>query len=132
MKKYQNIKIQLFSILTGLGFVLFSVANGQTWNTVGSAGFSAGEANWTSIVINGSCVPYVGYQDGGNGDKATVMKYNGSSWIAVGSAGFSAGSAWCTSLAIDGSGAPHVVYVDTGARKSLKQKISTVPPLIKL
>ena len=47
----------------------------NVWETVGSAGFSAGQANYTSISINSSGKPYVVYQDGGNSNKATVMKY---------------------------------------------------------
>ncbi|RMG90329.1 MAG: choice-of-anchor D domain-containing protein, partial [Chloroflexi bacterium] len=86
--------------------------NGSSWVTVGSAGFSAGYAYYTSIALDASGTPYVVYEDYGNGYKATVMKYNGSSWVAVGSAGFSAGGAWYTSIALDASGTPYVVYQD--------------------
>ncbi len=84
----------------------------QTWNLVGSAGFSLDTAYNTSIAINSSGTPYVVYQDAGFSNKATVMKFNGSSWVNVGSAGFSAGGAENTSIAIDGSGTPYVVYSD--------------------
>ena len=73
-----------------------------SWQVVGSPGFSAGRADYTSLAIDGSGVPYVAYQDWGNGGKATVMKYSGGAWATVGSAGFSAGEAAYTSLAIDG------------------------------
>jgi hypothetical protein len=88
--------------------------NGSNWVTVGTAGFSAGEARSTSIAIDGSGTPYVVYMDGGNGSKATVMKFNGTSWVTVGTAGFSAGTAIYTSIAIDGSGTPYAVYRDGG------------------
>jgi Secretion system C-terminal sorting domain len=88
--------------------------NGSSWVTVGTAGFSAGQAFYTSIAIDGSGTPYVVYQDGGNTNKATVKKYNGSSWVTVGTAGFSLGAAGYTSIAIDGSGTPYVVYSDGG------------------
>ena len=82
------------------------------WHTVGSAGFSAGLTEYTSIAIDRSGTPYVVYRD--YSGKATVMKYNGSSWETVGSAGFSAGRADYTSIAIDSSGTPYVVYKDYG------------------
>ncbi len=63
-----------------------------TWETVGSAGFSAGTAYTTSLAID-SGTPYVAFNDGSNSSKATVMKYNGVSWETVGPAGFSAGAA---------------------------------------
>ena len=46
-----------------------------SWQVVGSAGFSAGQADYTSLAIDGSGVPYVAYQNGANDYKATVMKY---------------------------------------------------------
>jgi len=48
----------------------------NAWETVGSAGFSAGNADYTSIAINSSDDLYVAYKDGGNSNKATVMKYS--------------------------------------------------------
>ena len=84
-----------------------------TWSYVGSAGFSAGEAYYTSLALASSNVPYVAYQDAANGLKATVMKYDsGSGWVPVGSAGFSADAALYTSLALDSNNVPYVAYVD--------------------
>jgi uncharacterized protein YjdB len=82
------------------------------WQNVGSAGFSAGLASYTSIAVDGSGTPYVAYMDHANGNKASVMKYNGSSWVNVGSAGFSAAEAYFTSIAVDGTGTPYVAYRD--------------------
>ena len=76
--------------------------------------FLAGGAIYPRIAIDRSGTPYVVYQDGGNGSKATVMLYNGSSWVNAGSAGFSAGSVGYTSIAIDSSGTPYIVYQDWG------------------
>jgi ABC-type phosphate transport system substrate-binding protein len=89
-------------------------ASAQSWVNEGSAGFSAGQADYTSMAIDGSGTPYVVYAEWFNSAKATVMKYNGSSWVNVGTAGFSAGAADNTSIAIDGSGTPYVVYKDKG------------------
>ena len=44
------------------------------WENVGAAQFYAGNADYTSIFIDGGS-PYVDYKDGGNGNKATVMKF---------------------------------------------------------
>ena len=82
------------------------------WNNVGNTGFSAGEANKTTLVIDGSGTPYVAYTDMANGCKASVMKYNGSAWVQVGNAGFTADSAIYPSIAIDGSGTLYVAYTD--------------------
>ena len=50
--------------------------DGTDWTTVGTAGFSAGEAWNTSLAFSPSGKPYVAYSDGGNFFKATVMKYD--------------------------------------------------------
>jgi hypothetical protein len=49
-------------------------SSAASWKVVGSGGFSAGEADYISIAVDGSGVPYVAYQDVTNG-KATVMKF---------------------------------------------------------
>ena len=56
--------------------------NGSIWSIVGTAGFTIGEANYTSISIDTGGTPYVAYEDGYLGP-ASVMKFNGSSWIPV-------------------------------------------------
>ena len=86
----------------------------KTWDTLGSAGFSAGQVGYWSLAMDTSGTPYVLYMDGGNSNKATVMKYNGTAWVTLGSAGFSAGIAGYTSLAIDASGTPYAAYRDAG------------------
>ncbi|MCX6155781.1 MAG: hypothetical protein NT007_16660 [Candidatus Kapabacteria bacterium] len=85
-----------------------------TWQNVGLRGFSAGQASYTSMAIDGNGNKYVVYSDVANGYKATVMKFNGTSWTNVGTAGFSAGQASYTSIAIDGSGNIYVAYMDGG------------------
>src|SRR5687767_548361 len=76
-------------MMASLFLISFGVQSKAQWAAVGSAGFSAGEADVTSIAIDGSGTPYVVYSDYLNAGKATVMKYNGTSWVTVGSAGFS-------------------------------------------
>jgi hypothetical protein len=84
------------------------------WETVGSAGFSNGSANYTSLDIDGNNKLYVAFSDGGNSYKVTTMTYNDLSgeWEAVGSSGFSNDSANYTSLAIDGNNKLYVAFQD--------------------
>ncbi|MEQ8226284.1 MAG: hypothetical protein ABRQ37_28470, partial [Candidatus Eremiobacterota bacterium] len=52
--------------------------DGTNWVTVGTAGFSAGQANWLSISVSNG-IPYVGYDDSENGSssiKPSVMKFS--------------------------------------------------------
>ena len=50
-------------------------AAAATWQIVGSAGFSTGEAYFTSLALDASGAPYVAYSDYANSGKASVMKY---------------------------------------------------------
>jgi plastocyanin len=83
------------------------------WENVGVAGFSAGMVEFTSLQIyNGT--PYVAYKDGGNSNKATLMKYTGiepSGWENVGPAGFSAGEVDFLSFYLY-NGLPYITYQD--------------------
>ena len=88
------------------------VYNLYKWRNVGNAGFSAGAASYTTLNFGPDGLPYVAYEDGGNGNKATMMKYNGTNWVNVGSAGFSAGQIDNTSLAFGTNGLPYVAYSD--------------------
>jgi methionine-rich copper-binding protein CopC len=88
--------------------------NLPAWGDVGTAGFSAGAASYTSLAIASDGTPYVAYADAGNSNKATVMKFDGNNWVTVGSAGFSAGAESYTSLAIAPNGTPYVAYRDAG------------------
>ncbi|MFC5469009.1 S-layer homology domain-containing protein [Cohnella suwonensis] len=86
----------------------------QVWETAGDAGFSAGNASYTSsFVYDGT--PYVAYKDGANRGRVTVKKYESGSdsWVTVGSSGFSAGQASETSLFVY-NGIPYVAYKDGG------------------
>ena len=82
------------------------------WNTLGTAGFSAGGAYYTSLAVAADGTPYLAYMDGGNGNRATVMTYNGSAWVPLGSAGFSAGDAAWLSLKFTPTGTATVAYTD--------------------
>jgi len=82
----------------------------KSWRTLGSAGFSDGEAKYISLFMYDN-LPWVAYQDLGNSSKATVMKYDGNNWNAIGSSGFSAGTASYTSLSVY-NGIPYIAFKD--------------------
>ncbi len=89
---------------------------GNTWNVVGTVGFSSGLASDIDIALDSSSTPYVVYQnvdvDANTPDKATVMKFNGAVWDFVGPAGVSAGYAWDTNIAIDSLNVPYIAFRD--------------------
>ncbi|WP_025678306.1 InlB B-repeat-containing protein, partial [Paenibacillus massiliensis] len=89
-------------------------AAAMEWTELGNAGFTAGAASYTSLALDSSGTPYVAYQDSGNSNKATVMRYDQGRWALVGHAGFTAGAAQYVSLALDSSGTPYVAYQDSG------------------
>ncbi|MBK6526398.1 MAG: hypothetical protein IPG07_13155 [Crocinitomicaceae bacterium] len=97
------------TLMTGLTSTLFS----QTWQNVGSSGFSAGATTYTSIAFSTSGEPHVSYIDAENDDKVTVMKFNGTAWENVGVAGFSQGVAqYCSSIKFSSAGEPYVAFRD--------------------
>jgi CSLREA domain-containing protein len=82
------------------------------WVTVGPAGFSVYQVQYTSLsIFNGT--PYVAFMDWSQSNRVTVMVFDGSSWVTVGPAGFSAGSVSDVSLAFDDNGTPYVAYRDS-------------------
>ena len=87
---------------------------GQTWNNVGSAGFTADSSWYSTIAIDAGGTPYVAFADKSNSNKATVRKFDGTNWVLVGSAGFSAGGVEYTCIAIGSDGTPYVAYDDWG------------------
>ncbi len=91
-----------------------AVFNNPAWQVVGTAGFSAGGADYQSLAFAPDGTPYVAYQDRGNGRKTTVMRFDGTAWQVVGTAGFSAGGADYQSLAFAPDGTPYVAYSDSG------------------
>jgi hypothetical protein len=93
--------------------------NGSSWETVGSAGFSAGEIAYVSLAFDStgsSLVPYVGYQDYYYANEATVMRLNGSSWEAVGNTGFSDTRADYFSMIIGPGEVPFVALCGSNAK----------------
>lgn len=81
------------------------------WNVLGTAGFSPGICNYTSLALDTNGVPYLAFSDIGMGG-ASVMKFNGKNWVLVGSRGFSNGVFNNTSLNFDKNNTPYIAYQD--------------------
>ena len=90
---------------------------GMDWTAVGTAGFSTGAADYTSLAFAPDGTPYIGFLDAANSNKITVMKCSGGIWTLVGTAGFSPAAGDESNLAISPSGTPYVVYRDTATFK---------------
>lgn len=86
------------------------------WETVGNAGFSAGEVSFNAIVA-GSTGIFVAYSDGGNTSKLAAKKYNKvtQKWEDVGGVAISNSVANYVSLALGVDGAPLVAYQDAAS-----------------
>lgn len=99
-------------VLSAVFTAIIAVAANAQWQIVGTPGFSAGDASYTSLAIDSNNVPYVAYQDWENFERATVMKFDGTNWVTVGTVGFSAGRIINPSLAFSSSNEPYVAYRD--------------------
>jgi hypothetical protein len=78
MKQILQSKKRFGFLLSTILFASFVIAPNTmaaaSWQLVGSAGFSAGTAAYTSLAFNGN-IHYIAYQDGANNNKATVMGF---------------------------------------------------------
>ena len=98
--------------------------NGSDWSTVGTAGFSAGGADWISLALHPTTgAPYVAFH--AELQNITVMAFHNGAWSTVGSAGFSAIASGRISLALHPvTGEPFVAFTD--AANSNKSTVMTV------
>jgi hypothetical protein len=94
----------------------------QSWDQLGTADFSAGNASNVVMAIDNSDNVFVAFKDATLSQKVTVMKYDGASWTIVGSAGFSTGVANEISLAVNSLGEPYVAYQDESNSDKLAVK----------
>jgi hypothetical protein len=108
--------------------------NGTTWELVGPAQFSSGqfETSLFSSMALPKDAPYVAYQHGGLGMKATVKKYNNatSAWENVGVPAVSDDVSAFTSIAVDGNGNVYLAYFDqaNGTKNTVKKYITCEAP----
>lgn len=86
--------------------------DGTAWVTVGTAGFSTGQAIYFDMVFDKDNIPYVVFMDYGVANKAVVKKFNGTTWVTVGVLGVSASTAWYPSLAFDSNNNLYLAYRD--------------------
>jgi hypothetical protein len=88
----------------------------NTWDTVGTVGFTADAIKDPSLAFNPSThLPYIAYWDGSVGGKISVMRYDGAAWQAVGAAGSaSSGTGLYPSLDFNPTNnQPYVAYSDS-------------------
>lgn len=87
--------------------------NGSSWITVGTEGFSDGQALGTSLAVSGDGTPYIAYKDGSVSNKATVKAFTGGAWSTVPLAGegISSGAVDYLVLAAAPGGPPNILYI---------------------
>lgn len=98
-----------------------------TWAPVGPVQFSSGQ--FETSLFSSLCLPkdapYVAFQNGGLGLKASVKKYNATTmdWDYLGTPGISDGVAAHTSMAMDGNGNLYLAYYDEvhGGKNTVKK-----------
>ncbi len=94
--------------------------DGSSWVTVGTPSFSSASSTGlpgsVSMVLVGS-TPYVAYQDGANGGKASVKKFDGTNWVNVGTPGFSAAEVGNLLLTL-GTNKIYVTYTSTDGSRT--------------
>jgi hypothetical protein len=83
-------KQPLLQLTACMIFLTVSVTSAfsQTWQNVGTIGFSAGAAQYTSLAFSPGGEAHVAYADDGNSGKSTVMKFYVTKWVNVGTSGF--------------------------------------------
>jgi hypothetical protein len=125
-KGVQMKNVILITITLVCGAFVTQSVHSQTWETVGTAGFSIGAVGGsTSLAFSPTGEPYVAYSDGGDGGKATVSKFNGTTWVRVGGAGISTGGCFNPALAFNSSGEPYIFIDDFDLeRKSTVMKFN--------
>ena len=89
----ETLRLLLVLLLFVLSFFL-KAQPGPSWRSVGTAGFSSGNADYTAIAVSRTdSTVYVAFKDVANGNKVTVMQCTGGAWSVLGSAGINAGAA---------------------------------------
>jgi hypothetical protein len=86
--------------------------SGDTWQTVGQAGFTGTPIDNITINIAPDGTPYVTCMVISNGYKDTVMRFTDGAWQTVGPPQIHRG-AYITSLAISGDGIPYLAFTDS-------------------
>ncbi|MFZ4619904.1 MAG: LamG-like jellyroll fold domain-containing protein [Bacteroidota bacterium] len=98
------------TIAAGPVWILFD--EGRSWYTIGTAGVSDGIIYYLSLAVSSTGIPYIGYTDYANGNKATVMRYTEYGWLPVGTKPFTTGTAMYMNMTLASDGTPYVAYQD--------------------
>lgn len=124
MQKKLRDRIGLASLVC-LGLLQPFNASSQSWEVVGTAGFSAsgsGVCNWQRLLVDRYNNLYLSYNDEGFGMSAgqgTIMKFDGTNWVSVGTPGFTAAFAHHSDFTFGGGDTLYYSYADgTGAAMS--------------
>lgn len=85
--------------------------NGASWETVGTAGFTAGAITRCDIAIDQVTNDvYIAYADGGNSDRLFVKKLVGSTWASVFDTSLTTNASSISMYVLNG--VPYVIYKD--------------------
>jgi hypothetical protein len=94
----------------------------QSWIETGKIDAATPNAH-AVIRFDNNGIAYLLYQDGKNGNKATVQKWENLTWKKVGDAGFSDGIASYPDMAISNDGKLFVSYLETSATQVNKIRV---------
>ncbi len=86
--------------------------NDGNWEVVGSAGFSAGVAFYTTIAFDSNDRLYVAYADSVYGFSGIMMKFMDNNWVEESAGRFSEGQALSISIDFDSKDVPYVSFSD--------------------
>jgi hypothetical protein len=81
------------------------------WSLIGTAGLSAGVADYVTLSLREDDALFVGYKDAAHGGKASVIKHEGSAWMMLGEA-ISPGNAEYPRLVLGAEGQPFLAFQD--------------------
>jgi|GEM_PF-1815966 hypothetical protein len=76
------------------------------------AGLSDGTASQISLVFDSNDTPYMVFEDSGNSQGASLMKFNGTEWVLVGEKNFTGGYGLYLPLDFGPGGEPYVGFLE--------------------
>ncbi len=84
------------------------------WVYVGDRGFATSGKNNITLISNSSGELFLGFVDGKNGNRVSVMKFAGSGWTQQGNSGISWGEVQDFSIQCNRYGVPYLAFSDVG------------------
>jgi sugar lactone lactonase YvrE len=85
---------------------------GANWEPVGNRRITSGSTDTLTLAFTPNGVPLLGFADGSQAWRASVLKYENGAWSPLGALGFSPSTAQTPDLAIGSDGTPLVVFED--------------------